>query len=133
MGFALSATGRRPAPGRVFASRLGFGGRGVRRFSDHGDPPYILFVCQDQAQRDDFLARADQELTGHRWHPSHPAAEEQYVGRWRILFCDERDIHHQQLEARRLPPYPPGHPARRGHEAEVRGVRLPGGAARTVA
>jgi hypothetical protein len=95
---------------------------------DHDDPPYILFVCQNQAQRDDFLTRADQELTGHRWHPSHPTEQHQYVGRRRILFCDERDIHHRQLEARRLPPYPPGHPGRHGRDAEVRGVRLPGGA-----
>jgi hypothetical protein len=101
--------------------------------ADHGDPPFVLFVCQNQAQRDDFLARADQELTGHRWHPSHPAEEQQYVGRRRVLFCDERDIHDRHLEARRLPPYPPGHSARRGQDAEVRGVRLPGGAARQVA
>jgi hypothetical protein len=101
--------------------------------ADHGDPPYILFVCQNKAQRDDFLARAEQELTGYRWHPSHSAEQEQYVGRRRILFCDERDIHDRHLEARRLPPYPPGHSARRGQDAEVRGVRLPGGAARQVA
>jgi hypothetical protein len=59
-------------------------------------------------------------------HPSHPSEEHQYVGRRRILFCDERDIHHRQLEARRLPPYPPGHPARNGRDAEIRAVRLPG-------
>jgi hypothetical protein len=96
------------------------------QLADHDDPPYILFVCQNQAQRDDFLTRADQELTGHRWHPSHPTEQHQYVGRRRILFCDERDIHHRHLEARRLPPYPPGHPARNGSDAEIREVRLPG-------
>jgi hypothetical protein len=96
------------------------------QLADHDDPPYILFVCQNQAQRDDFLTRADQELTGHRWHPSHPTEQHQYVGRRRILFCHERDIHHRHLEARRLPPYPPGHPARNGSDAEIREVRLPG-------
>jgi Replication-relaxation len=96
------------------------------QLADHGDAPYILFVCQNQAQRDDFLTRADQELTGHRWHPSHPTEEHQYVGRRRILFCNERDIHHRQPEARRLPPYPPGHPARNRSDAEIRAVRLPG-------
>ena len=103
------------------------------QLGDHTDAPYVLFICQDEGQRDDFLARADQELTGQRWHPDHPAGPHHYTGRRHTLFCDERDIHHGHREARRLPPYPPGHPARRGHEAEVRGVRLPGGAARQVA
>ena len=88
----------------------------------------MLFVCQDEAQRDDFLDRADRELTGQRWHSSRTSDEHQYVGRRRILFCNERDAHQGQHEARRLPPYPPGHPARSGRDAEVRGVRLPGGA-----
>jgi hypothetical protein len=96
------------------------------KLADHSDAPYILFVCQNEAQRDDFLTRADQELTGHRWHPNHPADPHQYTGRRHILFCDERDIHHGHCEARRLPPYPPGHPARNGGDAETRGVRLPG-------
>ena len=87
-----------------------------------------MFICQDDAQRDDFLARADRELTGHRWHPSRPADEHEYIGRRRILFCNERDVHLGRVEARRLPPCPPGHPARQGHHGEIRGVRLPGGA-----
>ena len=85
------------------------------------EAPFVLFVCQDDAQRDDFLARADHELTGHHWHPTHTADQHEYIGRRRILFCDERDAHLGQPHARRLPPYPPGHPARRGHDAEVRG------------
>ena len=94
-----------------------------------GDAPYVLFVCQNDAQRDDFVACADGELTAHLWHPSSTVDQHEYVGRRRILFCNERDAHVGQLYARRLPPYPPGHPARRGHDAEVRGVRLPGSGA----
>jgi protein involved in plasmid replication-relaxation len=90
-----------------------------------GDAPFVLFICQDAGHRDDFLARADHELTGHRWHPSLHADQHEYIGRRRILFCDERDAHMGHAEARRLPPYPPGHPARRGPDAEIRGVRLP--------
>jgi Replication-relaxation len=96
------------------------------------DAPYLLFICQDDAQRDDFLARADREVTGHRWHPSRPANEHEYIGRRRILFCNEGDAHVGHCQARRLPPYPPGHPSRRSHKAEVRRVRLPGRAAREV-
>jgi hypothetical protein len=87
--------------------------------------PFVLFVCQDAGHRDAFLARADHELTGHRWHPSRHADQHEYIGRRCILFCDERDAHMGRAEARRLPPYPPGHPARRGPDAEIRGVRLP--------
>jgi hypothetical protein len=90
------------------------------------EAPYVLFICQHDAQRDDFLTRADRELTGHRWHPSCPAHQHEYIGRRRILFCNERDIHLGYGQARRLPPYPPGHPARHGREAEIRHVRLPG-------
>jgi hypothetical protein len=91
----------------------------------HEHPPFVLFICQDNTQRDDFLARADQELTGHRWHPTHTSDRYQYIGRRHILFCDERDAHLGHSHARRLPPYPPAHPARSGKNAEVRGVRLP--------
>jgi hypothetical protein len=96
------------------------------------EAPYVLFICQDDAQRDDFLTRADRELTGHRWHPSRPTDEHEYIGRRRILFCNEADAHLGDCTARRLPPYPPGHPGRRTQEAEVRRVRLPGRAAREV-
>ena len=93
---------------------------------ERAEPPFVLFVCQDDAQRDDFLARADHELTGHHWHPTHTPNQHKYIARRHILFCNERDAHLGQPEARRLPPYPAGHPARRDREAEVRGVRLPG-------
>jgi hypothetical protein len=89
------------------------------------DAPYVLFICQDETQRDDFLACADRELTAHLWHPSRPVETHEYIGRRRILFCHERDAHLARTEARRVPPYPPAHPSRRGRDAEVRGVRLP--------
>jgi hypothetical protein len=86
----------------------------------------VLFICQDEAQRDDFLTRADRELTGHHWHTTNTADPHRYIGRRHILFCNERHAYLGQPEARRLPPYPAGHPGRRGRDAEVRGVRLPG-------
>jgi hypothetical protein len=89
------------------------------------DPPYVLFICQDSEQRDLFMAAADHELTGYRWHPSDPG-QHQYLGRQRILFATEVDIHQGKLEARRLAPYPPRHPARRCETGQIRGVKLPG-------
>ena len=96
-------------------------------FADREEPPYILFICQDETQRDDFLACADRELTGHRWHPSHGSDEHEYTGRRRVLFCNERDAHLGELTVHRLPPRPPGHPARQGHDNQVRRVQLPVG------
>jgi hypothetical protein len=101
-----------------------------------GDAPYVLSICEDDEQRDDeqrddFLARADGELTAHLWHPSSTVDQHEYVGRRRILFCDGRGAHLGRSHARRVAPYPPGHPARLGHYAQVRGVKLPGSPSET--
>ena len=90
------------------------------------DGPWVLFICQDEIQRDAFLDAADRELTGHRWHPSAAPTDYVYLGRRRILFAAERDIHAGRLEARRVPAFPPGRPARHGEHAQVGRVRLPG-------
>jgi DNA-binding Lrp family transcriptional regulator len=97
--------------------------------ADLHDPPYVIFVCQDQHQREQFMAAADHELTGHRWHPSAPADRHEHVARSRVLFALERDVHAATLEAWRLPAFPPEHP---GRMPEVRRVRLPGDEGRSV-
>jgi hypothetical protein len=91
--------------------------------ADLHDPPYAVFVCQDRAQYEQFMAAADHELTGHRWHPSVSADRHEYVARDRLPFAVERDLHAGALEAGRLPALPPAHPSR---TSEVRRVRLPG-------
>lgn len=88
--------------------------------ADHGAPPFVLFVCQDEQHRDDFMAAADRELTGHRWHPDVRAERYEYVGRHRILFAAEMDAHAGALEARRLQAYPRGHRARATGTRRVR-------------
>jgi hypothetical protein len=90
-------------------------------YADLESLPYVLFVCQDEEQREQFLAAADRELTGHRWHPTVPPERHEYVGRRRILFAVERDAHAGQLEAWRLPAFPTDHSAR---EHDVRRVAL---------
>lgn len=92
-------------------------------YADADEPPFVVFVCQDEQQRLDFMGVADRELTGHRWHPSLRPEQHEYPGRRRILFVVERDIHAGNLDASRLPAFPPDHPAR---TSEVRRVRLPG-------
>jgi hypothetical protein len=68
----------------------------------------VLFVCQDEDQRAQFLAAADRELTGHRWHPSVEPERYEYVGRRQLLLCVERDAHAAHLEAWRLSDVLPG-------------------------
>jgi hypothetical protein len=93
------------------------------RFSDGDEPPFVVFVCQDADQREQFMAVADRELTGHRWHPSVEPERFEYVGRRHLLFAVEFDVHADIHEAWRLPAFPPDHPSR---VPEVRRVRLPG-------
>lgn len=83
--------------------------------------PFVVFICQDSAQREQFLAVADREVTGHRWHPSAGPEQHEYSGRRRILFALEEDAHDGSLEAWQLPAFPPDHPTR---ERAVRRVRL---------
>jgi hypothetical protein len=92
-------------------------------YAGHPALPFVVFVCQAEAQRAQFVTAADQELTGHRWHPSAGLERHEYVGRRRILFALEHDAHKGLLEAWQLPAFPPGHPAR---NAAVRRVRLAG-------
>ena len=91
-------------------------------FADAEQPPYVVFVCQDAHQREQFMAVADREVTGHRWHPSLDPDDYQYVGRKHCLFAIEHDAHRGSLHAWRLPAYPRDHPAR---TAKVRPVQLP--------
>jgi hypothetical protein len=84
-------------------------------------PPFVLFVCQDDEQRDLFLDAADRQLSGHRWHPDVSPERYEYVGRHRILFAAEIDAHACTLEARRVPAFPLGHESRRGG---ARGVHI---------
>jgi hypothetical protein len=95
-------------------------------YADHGEPPWVLFVCQDEHHRDKFLAAADHDLTGRLWHPSATPSETHYPGRRRILFACEADAHANVLEAHRLPGFPPREPGRRGTANAARRVRLPG-------
>ena len=94
-------------------------------FAD-GDRPFVMFICQDEDQRDRFLNAADRELTGQLWHPSAAPDEMEYTGRQRVLFACELDMHVGRLEARRVPSVPPGNGRRDGGARVVRGVRLPG-------
>lgn len=84
-------------------------------------PPFVLFICQDDDQRDLFLDAADRQLLGHRWHPDVSPERYEYVGRQRILFATEIAAHTGALDARRVPLFPRGHTSR---QQGARGVRI---------
>lgn len=92
----------------------------------HGsEPPFVVFVCQGDEQRETFLHVADRELTGRLSHPSDHASDHDYAGRGRILFASEVDMHAGTAVAWRVPHFPRGHPER-GASDGWRGVGLPG-------
>lgn len=93
------------------------------------DPPYVVFVCQDEGQLATFLQTADRELTGHLWHASDGADGHDYVGREQILFAVEVDLHANDGTAWRVPRLPRSRD-RWGHD-DPRPVSIPG--KRTVA
>ena len=80
-------------------------------WAERGHAPFILFVCQDEDQRDVFMGAADRELSRHVWYPSVGAEQHVYVGRRRVLFACEIDLHARRLDTWRLPSFPPGPPA----------------------
>jgi Replication-relaxation len=92
-------------------------------YAGAGEPPFVIFVCQTEGQRDQFLVAADRELTGRRWQPGLTASPNDYVGRRRLLLSVEKDAHHGKLRALRVPAFPGGHSER---DSGSRQVRLPG-------
>jgi len=89
-------------------------------------PPVIVFVCQDDEHLDLFLDAADHELTGHHFHPYGQRSHEHYVGRRKITFAVEADMHQGDPTVYRVPNYPPGDDRRDNVYNEA---RLPGSSA----
>jgi hypothetical protein len=89
----------------------------------HASEPYVIFVCQDEDQLDQFLHAADYELTGH--HDCLDHNRDRFVGRNRILFAVEQDMHAGRLDARAGAGGPAGPPQPR--QALPRAQRRPHG------
>jgi hypothetical protein len=87
----------------------------------HAPEPYVVFVCQEEDQLDQFLHAADYELIGH--HDCLDLDRDRFVGRNRILFAVEQDMHAGRLDAWRVPAVPRAHPNRDKHPG-VRSVAL---------
>lgn len=94
--------------------------------ADNGVPPFVIFVCQDEQQRDAFLHAADHQLSGHVGHASDGAQGHEYASRDQMLFVVEVDMHRGDAGARRVPSFPASHPRRRRESRPV-AVELPVG------
>jgi hypothetical protein len=81
----------------------------------------VLFLCEDQAHLDRFLAVADQELTGHQFFWREGGAREDYFGgRDRIFFALATDVYAGRLTIYDVPELPPSHPDRGANAAPGR-------------
>jgi hypothetical protein len=101
----------------------------LAQHGDHAMAPYVVFICQDQQQRQAFMHAADYELTGHRIAEPSMNNPPTYPGRRHTVFVTELDMHKGVLNAARLPSFPP-ESSHRDDENRVRRVRLPGAASR---
>ncbi len=81
--------------------------RGLRRHAGTGEPPWVIFVCEDAEQVESFARAADKAMTG--WIGTTDAAliDRRYPGRERALFVAEVDAYQGTYRALRLPKHPP--------------------------
>ena len=94
--------------------------------AQYRDPPYVVFICQDDGQRDTFLQVAARELTGNLWHA---VAGHEHVGRDQILFVTEAAVHAGETVALRVP----RDPEHSSDNARPRQVALPSAARSSAA
>ena len=64
--------------------------------------PWVVFVCQSDEDRDRFVARAEEDMTGYIWRGS---GEDRYVGRQHTLFTTAAEMYDDgvQVVGKRAP------------------------------
>jgi hypothetical protein len=78
------------------------------RYAKHcTDPPLVVFVCRDQSNAKEFCRAADPVVTAAHAYGGEYPSEWRYLGRERMVFVAERDIHEGRLVAYALPSLPP--------------------------
>lgn len=76
--------------------------RAVTVLRAFGEPPAVIFICQDDHDRDELMHLADGQVTGCLQNPGDPPERWRYPGRERMLFVAERDIHEGNVAAKML-------------------------------
>jgi hypothetical protein len=69
--------------------------------------PLVVFVCRDRARARECARGADSVLCACRAYAGEYPHDWEYLGRERILFVAERDVHEGLLRAYGVPPLPP--------------------------
>jgi hypothetical protein len=98
-----------------------------------GVVPVAVLVCRDRAHARERARMADEILTACRAYPGEYPSDWEYVGRERILFVAERDIHEGGLGGYGVPRLPPavrvslagGDPRSRAPVLEARELIVP--------
>jgi hypothetical protein len=67
----------------------------------------VLFVCADGPKARQFANAADQPMTGRIARRGVPEFEWNHLGRRRVFFCAEPDLHAGALRCLKLPEWPP--------------------------
>jgi protein involved in plasmid replication-relaxation len=102
---------RKPALNRTkfhrYDALLTIWARALDRYRMLGEPPVVIFVCDDDKVALDFARTADQEVTGRIVQVGRPEAEWPSPARSRMFFVAEAEIHLGSTRAYRLPPQPP--------------------------
>jgi hypothetical protein len=70
-------------------------------------PPVVVFVCRDQANAKEFCRAADSVVTAAHAYGGEYPSEWSYLGRERMFFVAERDVHDGRAVGYALPALPP--------------------------
>ena len=76
------------------------------RYKALGEPPIVLFVCEDPEKAWQFARTADEVVTGRIAKRGRPEFEWNHLGRKRMFFCAERDLHQGTLRCLKMPEWP---------------------------
>jgi hypothetical protein len=80
----------------------------TRRYGPRAEAtPAVVFVCRDRARARSCARAADPVLRACRAYAGEYPLDWQYVGRGRILFVAERDMHERLLHGYAVPKLPP--------------------------
>lgn len=77
------------------------------RYGRQGVIPTVVFVCRDRSRARECARRADRLLLASRAYAGEKPDRWQYLGRERILFVAERDVHEGLLGGYAVPRVPP--------------------------
>ena len=90
-----------------YDSLLTIWARALERYKMLGEPPIVVFVCDDERTAFEFARAADREVGGRIAQVGKPEADWPAPARARMFFVAEADMHSGSPRAFKLPEHPP--------------------------